>query len=153
MLSPCICMDILWWAWSHKYYNPATKKNTGKNRHLKSWDKVDQDKVVYHCSTALSIYKLFLHVQAIKRDGRILTQPWLRWLESWEGLLLGTDVSTTCAEPTFRIKSSITTLKMTSAQVVKKSVAIQSPSQCFSNPNDHFQSRYVAPGFKPFSYS
>ena len=34
--------------------------------------------------------------------------PWLkrssRWLESWEGLLFVTDVSTTCAEAIFRVK-------------------------------------------------
>ena len=38
-----------------------------------------------------------------------------RWLESWEGLLSVTDVSTTCAE-------AILTLMVASAQVVKMSV-------------------------------
>ena len=40
------------------------------------------------------------------------------------------------------------TLKMASAQVI----ANNSPSQDSNHPDDHFQSRYVTPGFKPFSY-
>ena len=40
------------------------------------------------------------------------------------------------------------TLKMASAQVV----ANNSPSQDSNHPDDHFQSRYLTPGFKPFSY-
>ena len=43
------------------------------------------------------------------------------------------------------------TLKMASAQVVEMSVANNSPSQDSNHP-DLFQSRYVTPGFKPFSY-
>ena len=58
------------------------------------------------------------------------------WEESWEGLLLVTDVSTTCAEAT---------------QVVETSVTNNSPSQDFYHPDDLFQSRYVTPGFKPLS--
>ena len=44
------------------------------------------------------------------------------------------------------------TLKMASAQVVETSVTNNSPSQDSSHPDDLFQSRYVTPGFKPFSY-
>ena len=40
---------------------------------------------------------------------------------------------------------------MASAQVVETSVADNSPSQGSNNPDDLFQSRYVTPGFKPFS--
>ena len=43
------------------------------------------------------------------------------------------------------------TLKMASAPVVETSVANDSPSQDSSHPDDHFQSRHVTPGFKPFS--
>ena len=75
-----------------------------------------------------------------------------------------TDVSTICAEAIFRVKSltlkSLTssesslhlTLKMASAQVVETSVTNNSPSQDSSHPDDLFQSRYVTPEFKPFSY-
>ena len=59
-----------------------------------------------------------------------------------------TDVSTTCAEAIFRV-----TLKMASAQVVETSVTNNSPSQDSNHPDDLFQSRYVTPGFKPFSYN
>ena len=47
------------------------------------------------------------------------------------------------------------TLKMASAQVIKMSVTNNSPSQdsMASHPDDHFQSKYVNPGFKPFSYN
>ena len=42
---------------------------------------------------------------------------------------------------------------MASAQVVETSVIkTNSPSQDSSHPDDLFQSRYVTPGFKPFSY-
>ena len=41
---------------------------------------------------------------------------------------------------------------MASAQVVEMSVTNNSPSQDFNHPDDLFQSRYVTPGFKPFSY-
>ena len=51
-------------------------------------------------------------------------------LESSEGLLFVSAISTTCAEAIFRVK----TLKMASAL------------------DWLFQSRYVTPGFKPFSY-
>ena len=45
------------------------------------------------------------------------------------------------------------TLKMASAQVVETSVTLNSNSLLDSNhPDDLFQSRYVIPGFKPFSY-
>ena len=49
-----------------------------------------------HCS----MYVLKLRTRVSYRD-------WKRssgWLESWEGLLLVTDVSTTCAEAIFRVK-------------------------------------------------
>ena len=43
---------------------------------------------------------------------------------------------------------------MASAQVVETSVTNNSPSsQDSDHPDDLFQSRYVTPGFKPFSYS
>ena len=41
------------------------------------------------------------------RNGKETYRDWKRssgWLESWEGLLLVTDVSTTCAEAIFRVK-------------------------------------------------
>ena len=41
---------------------------------------------------------------------------------------------------------------MTSAQLVETSVANNSPSQDSNHPDDLFQSRYVTPGFKTFSY-
>ena len=41
---------------------------------------------------------------------------------------------------------------MDSAQVVKMSVANIRPSQDSNHPDDHFKSRYVTPGFKPFSH-
>ena len=41
---------------------------------------------------------------------------------------------------------------MASAQVVETSVTNNSPSQDSYHPDDLFQSRYVTPGFKPFSY-
>ena len=41
---------------------------------------------------------------------------------------------------------------MASARVVETSVANNSPSQASNRPDGHFQSRYVTPGFKPFSY-
>ena len=68
-----------------------------------------------------------------------------------------TDVSTTCAEAIFRVKSSQVksshlTLKMASAQVVETSVTNNSPSQDSYHPDDLFQSRYATPGFKQFSY-
>ena len=34
----------------------------------------------------------------------------------------------------------------------KLSVSNNSPSRNSSHPDDHFQSRYVTPGFRPFSY-
>ena len=40
---------------------------------------------------------------------------------------------------------------MASAQVVETSVPNNSPSQDSNHPDDLFQSRYVTPGFKPFS--
>ena len=48
--------------------------------------------------------------------------------------------------------SSVMTLKMASPQVVETSVTNNSPSQDSYHPDDLFQSRYVTPGFKPFSY-
>ena len=57
-----------------------------------------------------------------------------------------TDVLRTCAEAIFF------TLKMASAQVVEMSVTNNSPPQDSNHPDDLFQSRYVTPGFKPFSY-
>ena len=44
------------------------------------------------------------------------------------------------------------TLKMTYAQVVQTSVVKNGPSQDSSHPDDHFQPRYITPGFKPFFY-
>ena len=44
------------------------------------------------------------------------------------------------------------TLKLVSTQVVETSVTNTSPSQDCTHPDDLFQSRYVTPGFKPFSY-
>ena len=41
---------------------------------------------------------------------------------------------------------------MASAQIVETSVANNSPSQDSNHPDDLFQSRYVTPGFKSFSY-
>ena len=41
---------------------------------------------------------------------------------------------------------------MASAQVVETSVTNNSPSQDSNHPDDLFQSRYVTPRFKPFSY-
>ena len=50
------------------------------------------------------------------------------------------------------IQSQDLTMEMASAQVVETSVTNNSPSQDSSHPDDLFQSRYVTPGFKPFSY-
>ena len=68
--------------------------------------------------------------------------------------MLVTDVSTTCAEAIFRVKTRVKTLtmKMASAQVVEMSVTNNSPSQDSTHPDDLFQSRYVTPGLKSFSY-
>ena len=41
---------------------------------------------------------------------------------------------------------------MASAQIVETSVTNNSPSQESNHPDDLFQSRYVTPGFKTFSY-
>ena len=41
---------------------------------------------------------------------------------------------------------------MASTQVVETSVTNNSPSKDSNHPDDVFQSRYVTPGFKPFSY-
>ena len=49
------------------------------------------------------------------------------------------------------VRKPSSTLKMASAQVVETSVTNNSPSQDSSHPDDLFQSRYVTPGFKPFS--
>ena len=48
------------------------------------------------------------------------------------------------------LESSHSTLKMASVQVVKTSVTNNMPSQDHNHPDDHFQSRYVTPGCKPF---
>ena len=42
---------------------------------------------------------------------------------------------------------------MASAEVLETSVPNNSPSQDSNHPDDLFQSRYVTPGFKPFSYN
>ena len=47
---------------------------------------------------------------------------------------------------------NVLTLKVASAQVIETSVANNSPSQDSNHPDDDFQSRYVTPGFKSFSY-
>ena len=44
------------------------------------------------------------------------------------------------------------TLKMASAQVAETLVARNSPFQDSNHPDNHFQSMYVTPRFKPFSY-
>ena len=44
------------------------------------------------------------------------------------------------------------TVKMVCAQAVETSVAKNGTSEDSDHPDDHFQSRYVTPGFKPFSY-
>ena len=43
-------------------------------------------------------------------------------------------------------------LKMASTQVVQTSIANNSQPQDSNHPDNHFQSRYVIPGFKPVSY-
>ena len=43
-------------------------------------------------------------------------------------------------------------LKMASEQIVETSVAKNSVSQDSRHPGDHFQSSYVTPGHKHFSY-
>ena len=48
--------------------------------------------------------------------------------------------------------SHLSESRMASVQVVETSVTNNSPSQDFHHPDDRFQSRYVTPGFKPFSY-
>ena len=55
-----------------------------------------------------------------------------------------TNVLTTCAEATFRVKcrNQVLTQKMASAQVVETSVTNNSPSQDSNHPDDLFQSRY-----------
>ena len=55
-----------------------------------------------------------------------------------------------CSRSVFRY---FLTLKVASAQVIETSVTNNSPSQDSNRPDDHFQSRYVTPGFKSFSYS
>ena len=42
---------------------------------------------------------------------------------------------------------------MASAAVLETSVPNDSPSQDSDHPDDIFQSRYVSPEFKPFSYN
>jgi len=95
----------------------------------------------------------------------------IEWLESWEGLLLATDILTTCAEvifessdnfSQFKIKKFLElstdwnnyhlVLKMASAKVVKTSVANiinKSLSQDSNLLNDLFQSRYVRYSWVP----
>ena len=45
------------------------------------------------------------------------------------------------------------TMRMASILVVETSVTNNSPSQDPNHPHYLFQSRYVTPGFKPFSYN
>ena len=52
-----------------------------------------------------------------------------------------TEVLTTGAEVIFRVK--YVTLKMASAQVVKRQLPITVNSQDSSHPDDHFQSGYI----------
>lgn len=59
---------------------------------------------------------------------------------------MATDIATTRAEVIVRLLI----LKMASTRVVETSVAYSSPSQDYSHPGDHFQSRYITPGFKTF---
>ena len=58
--------------------------------------------------------------------------------------MFATDISTTSAEATFRVK-------VPSAAAVETSVANNSPSQDSDHQDHLFQSRYVTPGFKPLS--
>ena len=51
--------------------------------------------------------------------------------------------------PTATLSIDHLTLKMASALVVETSVANNSPSEDSTHLDDHFQSRYVTPGFKP----
>ena len=80
---------------------------------------------------------------------------WIFWIEfdrpveltqSWEGLLMANDVSTSWAEVIIRVA-----LKMTSAQDAETSVTTNSTSENSFHPNDQIPSRYVTPGLKPFS--
>ena len=66
-----------------------------------------------------------------------------RWVESWEGLLFATDVSTTCAEANFRVK-------MAYQQVVETSVANNSPSKGSNHPDDVFNQCMLLLGSKHF---
>ena len=62
-----------------------------------------------------------------------------------------TDVSTTCAEAIFRVKWKNEEETSVSNEV-EMSVTNNSPCQDSNHPDDLFQSRYVTPGFKSFSY-
>ena len=62
-----------------------------------------------------------------------------------------TDVSTTCAEAIFRVKWKNEEETSVSNEV-ETSVTNNSPCQDSNHPDDLFLSRYVTPGFKPFSY-
>ena len=66
------------------------------------------------------------------------------WLESWQGLLLATDVSTTCAGAIF------TWLCHQQQSLVCHQQQSLSGLQ-WPRLDDPFQSRYVTPVFKPFS--
>jgi len=52
-------------------------------------------------------------------------------------------------QPVEKKSSGSLDLKLTSHRL---SVVNKSPFQDSSHPDDHFQSRYVTPGFKTFSY-
>ena len=67
--------------------------------------------------------------------------PWLKKIiqvmESWEGLLFATDISTACVEAIFRVKWL--DLEDGFAQVVETSVANNSPSQDSNSPSWKFK--------------
>ena len=70
-----------------------------------------------------------------------------------------TDVSTTCAKLSSESRdrffdiTKIDHLTRGYAYVVETSVANNSPSKDCSQPDNHFRSEYVTPGFKLFSNS
>ena len=57
-----------------------------------------------------------------------------------------------CRRLTFRQPVPKPSLASATVRVVETSAANNSPSQDSNHSGDHFQARYVTPGFKPFSY-
>ena len=70
------------------------------------------------------------------------------WLTFWQPVRKPSSESSDVSSET----SDDLTLKMASTQVIETSVTNNGPSQDSNHPDDLFQSRYVTPGFKPFSY-